>query len=150
MPFRTGPYRPWLWSFAAVALAAGPVAAQPPSPLELVRGLRENGQVDLALEYLKELEGRPLSADDKAALPLERAKCLLDASEEEADEGTRLGMVSEAKEGLNGFLIAHPKHPRAVEALLALAKLTALDAKEQLNRARRMEVPPAGEGKEPR
>lgn len=148
MPFRTGPYRPWLWSFAAVALAAGPVAAQPPSPLELVRGLRENGQVDLALEYLKELEGRPLAADDKAALPLERAKCLLDASEEEADEGTRLGMVSEAKEGLNGFLIAHPKHPRAVEALLALAKLTALDAKEQLNRARRMEVPPAGEGKE--
>ena len=148
MPFRTGPYRPWLWSFAAVALAAGPVAAQPPSPLELVRGLRENGQVDLALEYLKELEGRPLAADDKAALPLERAKCLLDASEEEADEGTRLGMVSEAKEGLNGFLIAHPKHPRAVEALLALAKLTALDAKEQLNRARRMEVPPAGEGKD--
>ncbi|QJW96947.1 hypothetical protein [Frigoriglobus tundricola] len=142
MPSRTRSSRPWLWSLPLVALAAAPVAAQPPSPLDLVRGLRENGQVDLAVEYLKVLEGKPLSADDKAALPLERAKCMLESSEDEPDEGTRLGIVAEAREGLNDFLAKHPKHPRAVEALLAVAKLTALDAKEQLNRARKVEVPP--------
>jgi hypothetical protein len=148
MPSRIGSYRPWLWSAVAVVLSAAPAAAQPPSPLELARGLREHGMTELALEYLKEIESKPLPADDKAAIPLERAKCLLEASEDEPDEGTRLGMVAEAKEGLNAFLINSPNHPRAVEGMLAVAKLTALDAREQLNRARRMEIPPPGESPE--
>lgn len=130
-----------LFAVALCALFAVPTAAQPPSPVELVRGLRENGQTDLALEYLKELERVPLGDEDKASLMLERAKCQLDASEDEPDEGTRLGMVAEAKEALNTFLVKHAKHPRAVEALLAVAKLTTLDAREQLNRARRMDIP---------
>ncbi len=142
MPLRIRILNPWLWAVPLVWLCAGPVAAQPPSPLELVRGLRENGQFDLALEYLKELEGKPLSPDDKAAIQLERAKCLLEASEDEADEGTRQGMIAEAKEMLNTFVSNHAKHPRAVEGLLSVAKLTSLDAKEQLGRARKMEIPP--------
>lgn len=133
---------PWVWSALLVLLFAVPSDAQPPSPLELVRGLRENGQIDLALEYLKDLEGKPLSDNDKAGILLERAKCLLEASEDEPDEATRIGMVVEAREGLNTFIIKYPKHPRAAEALLTEAKLTSLDAKEQLNRARRMEIPP--------
>lgn len=137
--------RPWFWSVVLLVLSAVPASAQPPSPLELVRGLREHGQVDLAMEYLKDLEKQPLSPDDKAALLLERAKCLLDLSESEPDEATRVGMVSEAREGLKTFLIKHPKHPRIVEALLTDAKLTAIDAREQLNRARRMEIPPPSE-----
>lgn len=133
---------------ALVALAglfAAPTAAQPPSPLELVRGLREHGQVDLALEYLKDLEKQPLSPDDKAAITLERAKCLLEASEDEADEGTRKGMVREAKAELDKFETESPNHPRAAEGKLAVAKLQALDAKEMLNEARRVDVPPPGE-----
>lgn len=148
MSSRIGSHRPWLWSALVLVLLAVPSAAQPPSPLELVRGLREHGQVELALEYLKDLENTPLPPNDKAAIGLERAKCLLEASEDEADEGTRVGMVSEAKEGLNAFLINHPNHPRSAEALLAVAKLTGLDAREQLNRARRMEIPAAGEAPE--
>jgi hypothetical protein len=132
-----------LFALALCALFAVPTAAQPPSPVELVRGLRENGQTDLAIEYIKELERTPLGDEDKASLMLERAKCQLEASEDEPDEGTRLGMVAEAKEALNTFLVKHAKHPRAVEALLAVAKLTTLDAREQLNRARRMEIPEA-------
>jgi hypothetical protein len=137
--------RPWLWSALLVAAAAAPAGAQPPSPLELVRGLREHGHLDLALEYLKDLEGKPLSADDKAALLLERAKCLLAASEDEPDEATRVGMAAEAREGLKSFLVKYPNHPRAVEARLTEAKLTAMDAREQLNRARRMDIPPPSE-----
>lgn len=130
-----------LFVVALCALFAVPTAAQPPSPVELVRGLRENGQTDLALEYIKELERSALGDEDKASLVLERAKCQLEASEDEPDEGTRLGMIAEAKEALNSFLVKHPKHPRAVEALLAQAKLLTLDAREQLNTARRMDIP---------
>lgn len=147
MPSRTRSRCPALsLAAAAVLLLAVPTAAQPPSPLELARGLRENGYTELALEYLKELETKPLSPDDKAALGLEKAKALLDASEDEADEGTRVGMVALAKEGLNAFLLGAPNHPRKVEGLLATAKLLSLDAREQLNRARRIDIPPAGEG----
>lgn len=135
----------WPSVVALLALSAGPVAAQPPSPLELVRGLRENGQIDLAMEYLKEVEGKLTSPDDKAALLLERAKCLLDASDDEPDEGTRLGMIAEAKEGLNTFVSTYPNHPRAIEGLLTTAKLMSLDAKELLSRARKMDVPPLGD-----
>ncbi len=139
----------WPSVVALLALSAGPVAAQPPSPLELVRGLRENGQVDLAMEYLKDVESKLTSPDDKAALLLERAKCLLDASEDEPDEGTRLGMIAEAKEGLNAFVSTYPNHPRAIEGLLTTAKLMSLDAKELLSRARKMDVPPLGDPERP-
>ncbi|HEY1186058.1 MAG TPA: hypothetical protein VGE74_00315, partial [Gemmata sp.] len=150
MPSRTRSFYPWLGAVALAALTAGPVPAQAPSPLELVRGLRENGQVGLALEYLKEIEGQPLSADDKAALLMERAKCQLDISEEEPDEGTRLGLIAQAKEALNAFVTTYPKHPRVVEGLLSIAKLTSLDAKEVLSRARKMDIPPPADNADER
>lgn len=149
MSFRIRSVYPWLWVLVLAALSAGSVSAQPLSPLELVRGLRENGQVDLAIEYLKEIEGK-LSPDDKAALLLERAKCLLDASEDEPDEGTRLGMIAEAKEGLSTFVFTYPNHPRAIEGLLTTAKLTSLDAKEILSRARKMDIPAASDDNDER
>ena len=133
-------FRLWLASAFMSLLLAGPSAAQAPSKLDLVRGLREAGMSDLALEYLKEIENKPLPEADKQAIPLERAKCLLDSAEDEPDEGTRTSMVAEAKEGFNDFLVKSPKHPRSSEASLALARLTAIEAKAQLNRARRIEV----------
>jgi hypothetical protein len=136
--------RSW-FSAALVLAAAAPAPAQPtpagaPSPLLLVQGIREGGMPDLAREYLKEVEPR-LTPQDRALVPLERAKCLLSTAEDEPDEGTRTSMVGEAKEGFNAFLIANSKHPRASEASLALARLTSIEAKAQLNRARRMDVP---------
>lgn len=136
--------RQWFWSAAAVLALAGPAAAQAPSPLELAAGIREAGLPDLALEYLKEIEPK-LSPAEKAAVPLERAKCLLDAADEEPDEGTRTSMVNEAKEGFNTFLATNATHPRASEAALALARLVSIEAKAQLNRARRLEIPPVPE-----
>src|SRR5262249_14926118 len=115
---------------------------QPPSPLELVRGIREAGMPDLALEYLRDIENKPLSDNDKQAILLERARCLLDTADAEPDEGTRASMIGEAKEAFNEFLVKHANHPRASEASLALARLTSLEAKAQLNRARRMDIPP--------
>jgi hypothetical protein len=131
--------RLWFLSAALLVAFAGPVAAQGPSPLDLVRGLRESGMSDLALEYLREAENKPLSDNDKKAIALERAKCMLEAAEDEPDEGTRMGMVAEAKEQFNDFLVKNPTHPRAFEASIALARLISIDAKMQLNRARRIE-----------
>lgn len=114
---------------------------QPPSPLELVRGLRTAGMPDLALEYLRDHQDRPMPDDDRKAVLLERARCLLEASEFEADEGTRANMVAEAKEGFNQFILKNPTHPRLVEASLSLARLMSMEAKAQLDRAKRMQLP---------
>src|SRR5262245_18488168 len=95
--------RSWFWSAAVVLATALPAAAQPPSPLQLVQGVREAGIPDLALEYLKEIENKDMPPLDKQAIPLERAKCLLDAAEEEPDEGTRTSMIGEAKEAFNSL-----------------------------------------------
>jgi len=121
----------------------------PLSPLDLVRGLREAGMADLAVEYLHELEGKALSESDRAALPLERARCLLDAAEEEAEEGTRASMIGEAKEAFSDFVTRNPWHPRAAEASLAIARLVSIEARTQLNRARRLEIPPAPTNDDP-
>ena len=129
-----------IFSSVLLIASAGPVAAQAPSPLNLVRAIREARMPDLALEYLKDIENSPMPENDKKAIALERAKCLLDSAEDEPDEGTRTSMVAEAKERFSEFLIKNPSHPRASEASIALAKLISIDAKTQLNRARRIEV----------
>jgi hypothetical protein len=124
--------------------APEPAADGPPNPLDLVRGLRDHGLSDLALEYLQELEKKPgVSPAIKAEVPLERAKCALEAVDEESDEGTRANLIGEAKEGFTAFLNnpANKNHPRAAEAFLALARVTALQAKAQLSRARQVDVP---------
>jgi outer membrane biosynthesis protein TonB len=132
----------------------GTAAAQPPAesaaidPLDLARGLREQGMADLALEYLQEIEKKPGVSDDiKSQIPLERAKCQLDAAVDEPDEGTRISLIGEAKEGFFTF-VRNPKnakHPRMPEAFLALARLTSLDAKSQLSKANKIDVPQLNE-----
>lgn len=139
------PSRQWFCCAAFVLVTAGPAAAQPASPLDLVRGLRSAGMPDLALEYLRDIEGKPMSENDRKAIPLERARCLLEVAEDEADEGTRRSMVGEAKQAFNDFILNNPTHPRLVEASLSLARLTAIEARAQLNRARRMELPPSND-----
>lgn len=116
----------------------------PPSPLELVRGLRQEGLSDLAVELIGELAAKPgVPAAVKAELPLERARCLLDAADDEPDEATRLSLIGEAKDGFATFLKTSASHPRATEAYLALARLTALEAKAQVAKSKRVDIPEA-------
>jgi hypothetical protein len=118
----------------------------PPNPLELVAKLRQDGLADLAVELVGELAERPaLPPPVKAELPLERAKCLLEAADDEPDEATRLSLVGEAKDGFETFLKTSANHPRAAEAYLSLARLSSLAAKAQLVKARRIDVPADGE-----
>src|SRR5262249_25701129 len=52
----------------------------------------------------------------------------------------------EAKQGFDAFRKANPGHPRAAEASLALARLTALEAKSELAKAGRIDVPKVKDG----
>ncbi len=126
-----------------------PAIDGPPNPLELVRGLRQEGLSDLAVELIGELATKPgVPPAVKAELPLERARCLLDAADDEPDEATRLSLIGEAKDGFATFLKTSAAHPRAAEAYLALARLTALEAKAQVAKSKRIEIPEAGPEKD--
>lgn len=124
----------------AVLLVVSSAPAQelpPPSPVDLSRGLRENGMSDLALEYLADL-GKTAPADVQKVLPLERAKCRLDLAGTESDDALRSALVAEAKRELDGFVKANAGHPRQPEAAVALAQLQTLDGKTQIQRAKRL------------
>lgn len=108
---------------------------KPTSPLDLARGLREQGMADLAIEYLTALESQPLSAELKTLLPLEIAKARLDAIPLEPEEGKRAAMLTRAKSEFDLFLRTHARHDRAPETALSLARVSAVLARNQLNRA---------------
>jgi hypothetical protein len=126
-----------LWS-AALLFAAAPALAQAPNPLDLVRGLREHGLHDLALEYLKEIEKGNPSGEIRTTLPLERAKVHLQLAEQEGDEGAKDAAIAQAKAEFQTFLKDNAKHPRAPEASVALARVIALQANTQLGRVGRL------------
>lgn len=134
----------------AASAAAQPAAdAGPQTPLDLARGLRDAGQADLALEYLDGLAKKPGVPDAvKAELPMERAKCLVEQADDEPDEGAKANRVDEARKAFTDFLAADPNHPRAAEAYLALARLASLDAKAKLAKARRIDLPADGAGRD--
>lgn len=123
--------------------------AEPPSPFELVHGLRQSGRADLAMEYLREIEKR-LSDEDRKALALEQALCLLASAREESEEGKRESVLGEARLRLVQFLQSQGNHPRAVEANLALADVFAVQAQTQLSRSLRIEIPPPPPEGDPR
>ncbi len=134
----------------ACILFASPLFAQT-DPLDLARGLREIGQPDLSLEYLTDLAGKNPSAEVKTVLPLERAKSLLALAQMESDEGAREAGVAQAQAEFEAFVKANPKHPRAVEAQLALAQVTAMQAVGQLNSRRKIrDANPAEQAKKRR
>lgn len=130
-----------------VAMPVSGVVAQPPaaahaSPLDLVKGLREQGMSDLALEYLKDVEKDPsIPAEQKATIPLEKAKCQLEAADDEPDESMRTALVAEATAGFADFLRRSPNHPRAAEAAISLARLKSIEARGELAKAKRIEEP---------
>jgi len=128
------------WGLLLFVTLVGMSRAEPPSPFELTQGLRQSGRADLALEYLQEVEKR-LSPQERQALPLERALCLLAEAREQAEEGKRDSLLGEARLHLNQFLNSQSQHPRAVEANLALADVLAVQAQAQLSLGLRIDIP---------
>ncbi len=122
---------------AVLLLTAPPAPAQPAEPIDLARGLRENGLPDLALEYLQDLSAKRLSPGALAVIPLERARARLELAAVEADDAKRGGLVNEAKADFDRFLAANATHPRRAEAALSLARLVSVQAKGMVSKANR-------------
>jgi hypothetical protein len=118
-------------------LGAAPVTAQPTpaDPIDLVRGLRENGLSDLALDYLQELAAKRPSPGVLAVIPLERARARLELASAETDDAKRSALLSEAKADFDKFLAANSSHPRRAEAALSLARLVSIEAKGVVSQA---------------
>lgn len=125
----------------AAICAAGTAAAQAPNPLDLSRGLRDNGQPDLALQYLEEIEKTAKSGEVALLLPLEKAKVRLALAQLETDEGNRDAGITAARGEFQKFLKDHGKHPKAAEARVSLARVNLLQAKSQLQRANKIVAP---------
>jgi hypothetical protein len=102
--------------------------------LQFVRELRSRGYNDLAREYLDQL-AKNASAALKKELPLERALTEMEAARDEPDSIKRIALYAQAREQFQAFLRANPKHPRAAETKLDVARATTLQGKTQLSRA---------------
>ena len=128
---------------AAGLLAASPPAvalAAPPSPLDLVRGLRDNGLADLAVERLDDLaKSTTLAPADAKIVPIESARTKLAMAAAEANEGRRTQMLSEAGKAFDEFLKNDKDHPLAAQIAVERARLESMAAKAELNKARRVE-----------
>jgi tetratricopeptide (TPR) repeat protein len=127
--------RRFLFVTAAVLFLAGrPASAQESDfreDLRFAEALRNRGDVDLSLEYLKKLA---LGAPPELAkeLPLEFAKTGLRIAAEEPETGKRLNLYKEARENFQKFIDANPGHPRVAEANLDIARVLNLQGKTEL------------------
>ena len=115
------------WLIGGLILAGGTQAAEPPH-LQLVRGLRQRGYHDLALEYLEKLQRRkkpPLPDDLRDVLPLEIALCRAAAADQKSDVDQRLKLLDSARATLAAFVNnpKHAKHPRLASAKVDLARV---------------------------
>lgn len=125
-------------ALAVLALSAAPVAAQPGDPLDLARGLRDNGLADLAVEYLDRVAAGKPSPALAAVLPLERAQARLDLAGDEPDDAKRDALIAKAKTEFEQFLSVQKGHPRRAEAAVALARVVSAQAKSVLSRSNKL------------
>lgn len=120
---------------AAVSLAVPPAPAAEPAHLDFVRGLRERGYPDLALEYLQKLSAKP-PASLAATLPLEMARCRLEAAKSLADLAQRQQQYTSARAEFQSFLDKNPNSPLAATARADIAQVSVLLGRVQLTRMR--------------
>ena len=95
---------------------------------------------DLALQYLDIIKAGQLDTETRL-LDVEYARTWLDLAAEETDEGKRVGLISQAKQKLEAFILANPKHPLSGQASIDLAKLYSVQGKSLIRKARRLEDP---------
>ena len=113
--------------------------AQLPSPLDLVRGLRSAGLVDLAILRLGELTAKPglLTPDEVKLVALEMARIRLEQAARESEDGKRAALLAQARGEFDTFIRDNAGHPMVAQANVDLARLLALQAKTQAGRANR-------------
>ena len=112
---------------AALALAPASTARAVDDPrfaADFVRGLRERGYYDLALEYLDQLRRSPdAPADLKKTIEFEEGRTLIEAATHASDPDASKEKLDQAKLKIEAFVRAYPDLPETTEALVELAHL---------------------------
>ena len=127
------------WLFASVILVGlGSVWAEEPH-LEIIRGLRAQGDPELAIRYIDEHLAGKVPPALAQVIALEKARTNVEIARKENEEGKRLALFASARAEFESFLKANPNHELAPQAGFEIARLIASQGKEQLNRARRLE-----------
>src|SRR4051794_7128323 len=89
-----------------------------------LQGLRDRGYFDLADEYLEMLRAAPGTPENvKETIDYEQGRVMLDEASRTQDLVFRKELLDKARGKLVAFTTAHPKHARAPEALVQLARL---------------------------
>jgi hypothetical protein len=127
----------WLMAVALVLGCSAVVGAEEPY-MDLVRGLRAQGEPQLALELLQKLNEKP-PPELATTLKLELARTRMEMALQESEEGKRLAMFAQARTEFDSFLKQNPDHPLAAQASFEIARLIASQGREHLNRARKQE-----------
>src|SRR5437879_2821441 len=103
--------------------------------LDLIRGLRAQGEPALAMEYIQTKLANPPEAL-KAIMPLEIARTRVELALQESEEAKRTALLATARAEFEAFLKTSASHPLAPQASFEIARLIASQGKEHLNRAR--------------
>ncbi|MCS6852592.1 MAG: hypothetical protein NZ700_15660 [Gemmataceae bacterium] len=120
-------------------VVAGLTVAEAEEPhLDFVRGLREKGYADLALEYLQ-LLGQKASKEIAQVLPLEIAKTRLALAVQESSQAARNALYAQVRAELDKFIKDNPKHPLVSSANLEIARVVSMQGKALLSRAKRQD-----------
>ncbi len=128
------PRREIVWALLVAGLTLGGVAAaqapsktgSPETDLELrfLRGLRDRGYYDLALDYIDQmLQAKDTPAALKPVLNYEIGRGKLDEATQLGDLERRTALLEQARVKLDEFAKSYPNHALAPEALVQLARL---------------------------
>src|SRR5437899_1430013 len=108
-----------------LALAVFSLAARGDEPhLDLIRGLRAQGEPGLAMDYIQAKLATPPESL-KGLLPLEIARTRVELALQESEEGKRLAMFALARTEFETFLKTNAAHPLAPQASFEIARLIA-------------------------
>ena len=110
------------------SLLAGPAAVRAEEDMrtatEFLAGLRERGYFDLAGEYLELLRSdKSTPPEIRATIDYDKGQLLVDEASKTGDLVRRKDLLDQARGDIASFIEKHPKHARASEAAMALARL---------------------------
>jgi len=109
-------------------MVAGPAAVRAEEDMrtavQFLAGLRERGLYDLACEYLELLRNdRSTPEEIRSTIDYDKGQLLVDEAAKTGDLVRRKDLLDQARGDIATFVEKQPKHARASEAVIALARL---------------------------
>jgi len=120
---------PWAGSSPALAQQAGSGsgAEDARTASAFVDGLRERGLLELAADYLERVARQPdAPAELVQTADYELGRLFLDEAQATGDLVRQKDLLDQARQKLDGFAKANPKHPKAADALVEMARILVL------------------------